>query len=209
MRCSRCACGQCSQSTRLGATLRHRRGLVSRVCKLRGFNLAKGRPCIRRHLIACRAAGPGRCARAGAEPLAEQAGEDRRAHRAGQLAGPDRALDERQAGCALGPAGGGREQARRRRHARPGRGGQGHRRPHAGHRLQRADRLCAVSVSQDALRPGQGSAAGDHDHQPAQRAGGQHRQGAGQDRGRVRGLGQGARTARSTTRRSATAVRRT
>ena len=62
----------------------------------------------------------------------------------------------RAAGQGAGPAGGGRQQARRLGQHRGRPGGQGDRRPHAGHRHQRQPDLVEDALSEAALRPGQG-----------------------------------------------------
>ena len=123
----------------------------------------------------------GRCCRLRASPalaqaVARQADQVRRRRAGtGQLARHARAHDRRQAEGSPRPAGHRREQARGRRHRRHRRGREGGaRRLHDAAGLQRAARL-RPAAAEAPVRRAEGSRAGDHHVEPAQRARGQRR----------------------------------
>ena len=108
----------------------------------------------------------------------------------GKLAGRARSHDRRQADCAPRPAGRRRGQARRRRHGSNRRGRESAtRRLHDDDRLQRPSVVLAA-VAKAAVRCPEGSDAGDHDDESAERAG-RERIAARQFGGRARCLREG------------------
>ena len=125
----------------------------------------------------------------------------------GKLDRRARPHDRRQAEGPARPAGRRREQARRRRHRGNGRSrALGARRLHDGAGVQRSAVVRAVPA-EAAVRRREGSRAGDHHVEPAERARGQRDVAGSFDR-RARRVRKGQSRASSTMRRSATAARR-